>query len=304
MVPPRPAGPPPAGSPPNRGPQRVPRPRAPQPTDEQPTDEQHRDEQRRDEARRLRAAKRAEEHARVPSFGRDLLRAVGLAVFSQVFFGASILLVRWRLLHYKNMEVVDDAHSWAQLIVMVTALMWGFLQMKASRPDLGFRRSGLVPFLLLAVVLVTLVQLIAMSVWPFLIGPDLKHVTVLADVWSDPGAFLIAAGFALCLNAVFTAIVVPMVTCGWKIALVCVLPYLAAILLGGYLATVVLEAAPLLSRALLWSGAGVAGMVLLTVSSVVVLLVRRSAPDVRGARTPVQGAPERPPSEGPGWAPR
>lgn len=225
-------------------------------------------------------------------------------MFAQVFFGATILLVRWRVLRYDNMETVEDAHSWAQIIVMVVALLWVFLQMKRSRPDHGFRRSGLVPFLLVAVVLVTLVQLIAMLVWPVLIGPDLKQGTVLAEVWSDPLAFLIAAGFVLCLNALFTAIALPMMTCGWKAALVCVLPYLGMILLGGYLATVVLDAVPLVARAGLWMGVGVVGLVLLAVSSLVVLWVRRGDTDVRGARASGGGTPERPSLDELGWNPQ
>ena len=258
-----------------RGPLRVPPPRAPQPTEEQ----------RRDEAaRRQRAVRRASEDSQVPSFGRDLLRSVGLAVFAQVFFGVTVLLVRWRVLRYDNMETVEDAHSWAQIIVMVVALLWVFLQLKRSRPDQGFRRSGLVPFLQVAVVLVALVQLIAILVWPVLIGPDLRPGTVLAEVGSDPQAFLVAAGFVLFLNALFTAIALPMMTCGWKAALVCVLPYLGMILVGGYLATVVLDGTPSESPAALWMGAGVVGLVLLAVSSLVVLWVRRSDATVRGSR--------------------
>lgn len=229
---------------------------------------------------------------------------MGLAVFAQVFFGATILLVRWRVLRYDNMETVEDAHSWAQITVMVTALLWVFLQMKRSRPDLGFRRSGLVPFLLVAVVLVTLVQLLAMLVWPVLIGPDLRPGTVLAQVGSDPLALLIAAGFVLFLNALFTALVLPMMTCGWKAALVCVLPYLGMILLGGYLATVVLDTAPSMSPAASWMGAGVVGLVLLAVSSLVVLWVRRGDTDVRGARAPGGGTPERPSLDELGWNPQ
>ncbi|SMY10585.1 hypothetical protein BJEO58_00155 [Brevibacterium jeotgali] len=228
--------------------------------------------------------RRAEEDSQVPSFGRDLLRSVGLAVFAQVFFAVTILLVRWRVLRHNNMETVDDAHSWAQISVMVAALLWVFLQLKRSRPDHGFRRSGLVPFLQVAVVLVTLVQLIAILVWPVLIGPDLRSGTVLADVGSDPLAFLIAAGFVLLLNALFTAIALPMMTCGWKAALVCVLPYLGMILVGGYLSTVVLDGTPSESPAALWMGAGVGGLVLLAVSSLVVHWVRRSDATVRGAR--------------------
>lgn len=225
-------------------------------------------------------------------------------MFSQVFFGATILLVRWRVLRYDNMETIEDAHSWAQTVVMVIALMWAFLQMKRSRPDHGFRRSALVPFLQVAVVLVTLVQLIAMLVWPVLIGPDLRNGTVLAEVWSDPMAFLIAAGFVLCLTAVFTAIALPMMTCGWKAALVCVLPYLGMILLGGYLASVVLDGAPLISSAALWMGAGVVGLVLLAVSSLIVLWVRSNDTSARGARAPDSGMPGRPSLDGTGWNPR
>ncbi len=239
----------------------------------------------RDEARRLKAAQRAEEDSRVPSFGRDLLRSVGLAVAAQIFFGISILLVRWRLLRYDNMKVVEDAQAWAHTVVMVVALVWVFLQMKASRPDNGFRRSGLVPFMLLAVVLVTLVQLVTMLVWPVLIGPDLRPGTVLTEVWSDPRALLIAAGLVLCLTAVFTALVIPMITCGWKAALVCLLPYLGMILLGAYLANIVLEKAPTVEQAALWVGVGIGSLVLLTASLLLVWWVRRrESPEAQGAR--------------------
>lgn len=272
-MPPRP-GSPPAEQPLSGGLQRVPPPSEPQPSDEQ---------RREEAARQQRAAARAQKEAEVPSFGRDLLRSVGLAVFAQVFFGSTILLVRWRVLHYNNLEPVEDAHSWAQVVVMVIALMWVFLQMKRPRPDLGFRRSGLVPFLLIAVVLVTLVQLVAMLVWPLLIGPDLKSFTVLAEVWSDPVAFLIAAGVVLFLNAMFTAIVLPMITCGWKAALVCLLPYLGMIVLGGYLAVVVLDSPPLITGAALWMGAGLLGLVLLAASSLVVVWFRRD--DIGAERT-------------------
>ena len=120
---------------------------------------------------------------------------------------------------------------------------------------------------------------------PVLIGPDLRPGTVLTEVWSDPRALLIAAGLVLCLTAVFTALVIPMITCGWKAALVCLLPYLGMILLGAYLANIVLEKAPTVEQAALWVGVGIGSLVLLTASLLLVWWVRqRESPEAQGAR--------------------
>ncbi|HLR44616.1 MAG TPA: hypothetical protein VK065_05440 [Brevibacterium sp.] len=194
-------------------------------------------------------------------------------------------------------EVIEAAQSWAEIAFTINALMLMFVQLKLTRPDNGFRQSGLVPFALVSAVLTGLIQLVALLVWPFLIGPDLVPGTVLAEVGSDPWALLTAAGLSLCAYSVFPAVCIPMMAGGWRGALVCLVPFLGIVLGGGYLATVVLHGYPSPASAVAWAGAAAVGLVLLTISAVIVHWLRRADPHVHGTPTPGGGVPGRPTPE-------
>jgi len=155
--------------------------------------------------------------------------------FATVLGIVLILCVRWRILIDDRGRVVDGADLWAGLTPMLCGLVWPCLILSFRRPDQGFRREGLVRLTAGAVPLVVLMQVVAMLLWPWLIGPDLQVGTVLADLASEPMALLTGAVISGTATALFTALVMVFASGGVMAALLCLLPFLGALLgLGFY----------------------------------------------------------------------
>ncbi|HLR44617.1 MAG TPA: hypothetical protein VK065_05445 [Brevibacterium sp.] len=228
----------------------------------------------------------------MPTWGNDLLRTLMHAAFLQVLFGATILLVRWRLLTSRSGDVIDDTQVWAAVVVLATPLCWVFLQVKRSRPDSGFRRTGLLSLLLAGVAGATCCQLLAVLVWQLLMGPDLIADSVLGAIDEDPLAFVIMLSLVVCVHAAFVVVCVPMVTCGTVGLLVNLVP-LIGLLVGGIFAVMwSVRMEPTWGLALGWAAATAAAVSLMVPVAHLATHVRRARPGT-GARLD-RGEPQGP----------
>lgn len=205
---------------------RIPAPAPPAP------DPQQRDRRR---ARAERTLRHRTRQKRIPTWRGDFGQWILAGGFATVLGIVLILCVRWRILVNDRGQVVEGADTWAGLTPLLCGLMWPCFVLSFQRPDQGFRREGLVRLSALAVPLVVLLQVAAMLLWPWLIGPDLRVGTVLADLASEPMALLTGAAISGTATALFTALVMVFAAGGVLAALICLLPFLGAILgLGFY----------------------------------------------------------------------
>ncbi len=240
-------------------------------------------DRRREHAERIRlrtAAKEAESAAAVPTWGSDLLRAFACAVFLQVLYGVTILLVRWRLLASRNGDVIDDGQLWAAILLLAVPLAWLLLLVKRSRPDNGFRRSGLLSLLLAGIAGGSLCQIVAVFAWQLLIGPDLVAGSVLDEVDADPLAFIALLSLTVCLHAAFVVTLVPMLTCGNVGLLVGMLPFLSLVVGGMFVVMWSIRLEPSWVLALGWTVAACVAIALVIVVAVISVHVRRDDPSV------------------------
>lgn len=270
-----------------RMPKLGPRPRVPAPA----APPQDRQRERAERRRRHNAAKEAEKEASVPTWGDDLLRALAYAVFVQVLFGVTILLVRWRLLTSRSGDVIDDTQLWAAIVLVVSPLSWVFLQVKRARPDNGFRQAGLLSLLLAGIAGAALFQAIAVFVWQLLIGPDLIAGSVLDAVDAGPLAFVTMLSLIVCVHAVFVVVIVPMVTCRTVGLLVGLLPFLGLVVGGLFAVMWSIGLEPTWPLALVWAAAAAISVALVAVVAVIAVHARRDDPSVLGAADAEGGGP-------------
>lgn len=257
-----------------RMPELGPRPRVPAPA----APPQDRQRERAERRRRHNAAKEAEKEASVPTWGDDLLRALAYAVFVQVLFGVTILLVRWRLLTSRSGDVIDDTQLWAAIVLVVAPLSWVFLQVKRARPDNGLRQAGLLSLLLVGIAGATVCQVIGVFVWQLLIGPDLITGSVLDAVDAGPLAFVTMLSLIVCVHAAFVVAIVPMVTCGTVGLLVGLLPFLSLVVGGLFIVMWSIGLEPTWLLALVWAASAVVALALVAVVAVLAVHVRRDGP--------------------------
>lgn len=192
-------------------------------------------QQERSRARAERTRRRRTRERRIPTWARDFGHWMLAGGFATVLGIVLILCVRWRILIDDRGQVVDSADVWAGLTPMLCGLMWPCFILSFQRSDQGFRREGLVRLSALAVPLFVLMQVAALLLWPWLIGPDLQVGTVLADLASEPTALLTGAAISATATALFTALVMVFSAGGVVAALICLLPFLGAVLgLGFY----------------------------------------------------------------------
>lgn len=214
----------------------------------------------------------------MPVWGRDALRALSYSAAGAVLAWVLILLVRWRILQDNRYDTVDNTELWAAIVAMLVPLMLPFVLMAPKRPDLGFR-YGTVPFLPVVAVMAGAVQGLSLLVWPWLVGDDLVPGTVLAELASDPIALVTATALVFTWTCVFLMVVATMMESSlrmrWVMVLVLILPFLAAIF-GAMLTSVrTFEGTPSMTACVVWVGAGIVALVVLTAVDALRNLLRR-----------------------------
>ncbi|WP_198394454.1 hypothetical protein [Brevibacterium yomogidense] len=241
----------------------------------------------------------------MPSWRGDILRALGCAVFCVVLVWPLILLVRWRLLHYDNLEIIEDTDIWAAILASLISLMLPFLLLAPKRPDLGFRYSS-VPFLPQIVVVGGAVHTVSMLVWPWLVGADLVPGTVLAELASDPVALVTAAALVFTWSCVFLLLLVVILLASermkWITGVILLIPFLGAIFGAGLTAVRTFDNPPSITACLVWVLLGIVALVLLTGMDLLRTHLHRRA-QRRESRWQA-ALPYRPSLEELGWKPR
>lgn len=241
----------------------------------------------------------------MPSWRGDLLRVVGCASGSAFLAWVLILLVRWRLLHDDSYNTIEDTDIWAGVVAMLLPLMLPFLLLAPKRSDLGFRYSS-VPFLPQIVLVGGAIQTVSMLVWPWLVGADLVHGTVLAKVASDPVALVSAAAVVFTWTCVFLLLLVAILMATermkWITGMILVFPFLGAVLGAGFTSVRTFSSPPSTTACLVWVLVGIVALVLLTGMDLLRTHLHRRA-QRRESRWQA-ALPYRPSLEEIGWEPR
>ncbi|PMC74672.1 MULTISPECIES: hypothetical protein [unclassified Brachybacterium] len=217
---------------------------------------------------------RERQEAAVPSWGQDLRR---LMVNAVACVGLTTLLI---VLAAAGWLVTDGGHEvdldpvLAAILVALSPVMLAVGAVESERADLGMRRDGVAPLLLLSTFWAVLVQMLAMLLWSWLMGGRGS----LAMVLGDPVALL-------------QTTVVVLAVYSWGSALLAAWPTENCLLVGGAIGAafilvplaiwrlmVVFEQPPTLERLILWSTLAILGLLALTLGGLVVPLLRRNGP--------------------------
>lgn len=202
----------------------------------------------------------------VPTWARDYLRVIGISVFAVLFLTLLIGLAGTGLLR-KNIATDPVAADglWAGICAGLLVLLFPFLFFEQARRDSGFRRSGLVPLLLLGILTVSVIGVLAMMTWPFILGDRAMPGTVAAELTTDPAGIFLVLLFLLAATAWNTCLVMNMIIFGWKGALVLILPFLGMVFLIEFAGINIFENPPSTTGILLWGALALVGIVVLGV---------------------------------------
>ena len=210
------------------------------------------------------------------SWGQDLRRILsitaGIALFATILIGLAAAGILESKPRYEDNPVDADA-TWAGIVAMVGCLLFPVQLFRKDRRDLGFRREGLVPLLLVGILGGGLVQVLFMMTWPFLLGDNAVPGTVAAELTTDPASIGLLFLLLVAAASWFTAIVLGMVfgakaviVMGGGLKTMMVFGLLGAVLFIGALflfmfASVdVFDSPPSADRFVVWGLAAVAGL--------------------------------------------
>ena len=219
----------------------------------------------------------------VPTWIRDFLRVLGIALFGALFFTFLIWFASTGLMRQQNFEVVEADGVWAGICAGVLAFYFPFLFMEHKRPDSGFRREGLVLLILLSVVTSAVIDVLVALVWPFFLGERAVPGTVAAELNADPASFFLVLLFFIGGTAWSVCIVMPMMIGGYKVALWLLLPYLGFAFLICFAGVRVFDNPPSLLTTMIWVAVTLTGLAVLTVLAMLRNVIEKSTPQMTAA---------------------
>ena len=219
----------------------------------------------------------------VPTWPRDFLRVLGIALFGALFFTFLIWFASTGLMLQQNFEVVEADGVWAGICAGVMTILFPFLFMEHKRPDDGFRREGLIPLTFLGVVASAVIVTLVALVWPFFLGERAVPGTVAADLNSDPASFFLVLLFFIGGTAWSVCMVMPMMIGGFKVALWLLLPFLGFVFLIGFAGVRVFDNPPSLLTTMIWVAVTLTGLAVLTVLAMLRNVIDKSTPQMTAA---------------------
>ena len=219
----------------------------------------------------------------VPTWIRDFLRVLGIALFGALFFTFLIWFASTGLMRQQNFEVVEADGVWAGICAGVMTILFPFLFMEHKRPDDGFRREGLIPLTFLGVVASAVIVTLVALVWPFFLGERAVPGTVAADLNSDPASFFLVLLFFIGGMAWSMCVMMPMMIGGYKVALWLLLPYLGFVFLICFAGVRVFENPPSLLATMIWVAVALSGLAVLTVLAMLRNVIDKPNPQMTAA---------------------
>lgn len=224
----------------------------------------------------------------VPTWARDFLRVLGISLLGALFFTFLIWLASTGLMYQRNMaDKIEADGLWAGISAGVFALLFPFLFMEHKRQDVGFRREGLVPLILLSVVASAVIVTLVALVWPFFLGERAVPGTVAAELNSDPASFFLVLLFFIGGMAWSMCVVMPMMIGGFKAATWLLLPYLGFVFLIGFAGVWVLDNPPSLLATMIWVAVALSGLAVLTVLAMLRNVIDKQKPQMTAAERDV-----------------
>lgn len=204
------------------------------------------------------------EHESVPSWRRDFGRIIGVTVIAVVIMTILVGLSSAGLLYGKRWEKVEADGVWAGIAATLPTLIFPFMFMELSRPDHGFRRKGLIPLLLLGIPAASVLETLTVMTWPFILGDGPYPGSVAAEMTTDPMSIVLVFVFLIAATAWFTTVVMPMAICGYKVALMLLLPFLGAIFLFMIAGVRIFDGSPSVASIIIWSAVALGGLAVLS----------------------------------------
>ncbi|MGC2942035.1 MULTISPECIES: hypothetical protein [unclassified Brevibacterium] len=219
----------------------------------------------------------------VPTWTRDFLRVLGIALFGALFVTFLIWFASTGLMLQQNFDVVEADAAWMGICAGGMAFLFPLLFMEHRRPDDGFRRAGLLPLILLSVVVSAVIVTLVALVWPFFLGERAVPGTVAADLNSDPASFFLVLCFLIGGMAWSMCMMMPMMIGGFKVALWLLLPYLGFVFLILFAGVRVFENPPSLIATMIWVAVALSGLAALTVLAALRNVIDKPNPQLSAA---------------------
>lgn len=220
----------------------------------------------------------------VPTWTRDFLRVLGIALFGALFFTFLIWLISMGLVYYPNMTDKMEADGLcAGIFAGLMAFYFPFLFMEHKRLDMGFRREGLVPLIVLSVVASAVIDVLVALVWPFFVGELAVPGTVAVELNSDPASFFLTLLFFIGGTAWSVCMMMPMMIGGYKVALWLLLPYLGFVALICFAGVRVFDNPPSLLATMIWVAVTLSGLAALTVLAMLRNVIDKPKPQMTAA---------------------
>lgn len=203
-----------------------------------------------------------EDESATPTWGRDFKRLIFGTCVVIVLATGILALARTGLMHANSSS--DDPlvanPALAGLCAGLVVMTFPFLLLEAKREDSGLRRQNLTSLLLLAVPTSALIELFAVSTWPFILGDKATPGSVAAILPTDPRAMALVFCFLLAGFAWMMTVVLAMTSwIGW-VSILTVLGFLVglAAVMGG--AVIIFDNPPSLFGLMVCLALAVTGM--------------------------------------------
>ncbi|WP_152347217.1 hypothetical protein [Brevibacterium sp. CFH 10365] len=219
----------------------------------------------------------------VPTWTRDFLRVLGIALFGALFFTFLIWFASTGLLLQQNLEAIEANAAWAGICAGLIAFLFPFLFMEHKRRDNGFRRDGLIPLATLSVVCSGVIVTLVALIWPVILGDRTVPGTVAAGLNSDPASFFLILLFFIGGMAWAMTLMLPMMVGGYKIAVWLLLPYLGFVFLILFAGLRVFENPPSLLLTMIWLAVALSGLAALTGIAALRNVIDRPSRQMTGA---------------------
>lgn len=201
----------------------------------------------------------------VPTWTRDFLRVLGIALFGALFLTLLIWFASTGLMRDKSLTDTIDADAvWAGICAGLMPVLFPVLFMEHKRLDNGFRREGLIPLIILSVVCGAVIVTVVTMTWPLFLGERAVPGTVAAELSGDPASVFLVLCFFIGGMAWCLTIMMPMMIGGFKVALWLLVPYLGFVFLSCFAGVRVFDNPPNFASAVIWAAVALSGLAALT----------------------------------------
>ncbi len=221
----------------------------------------------------------------VPTWARDFLRILGVCLFGAVFFTLCVWLASKGLLREKGSldDTVEADPIWAGICAGMIVFMFPFLFVEFKRIDLGFRRTGLIPLVVLGVLCGGMIVTAVMMTWPFFLDDQAIPGTVSGELASDPASILLLLFFTIGGMSWCLSVVMLMVIGGFKFALWLLVPYLGTMFIFPFAAMHIFENPATGPSTIIWAAVALSGLAVLTVLAMLRNVIDWTQPSVSAA---------------------